>query len=126
MHAVNTDALSHRNKYPEKCLWTAEKYKKKNYLYSCPRKCRHFYPYVILADRILGVEIEAGRKRISSSLARKWKHPYSRMCGYVNSRVVITLVRSTYSCIRGSREPAHNIGVQQLQREDKDGLRLSQ
>ena len=33
--------------------------------------------------------------------AKKWRQPYSRMCGYVNSRIAITLVRATHRCIRG-------------------------
>ena len=42
-------------------------------------------------------------KRISIRLAQKWKEPYSRICGCVNSWVEITLVRSIHSCIRGGR-----------------------
>ena len=45
-------------------------------------------------------------------------------CGYVKSRVAITLVRATHRCIRGSRVPAHEISVQSLQWEE--GARINQ
>ena len=66
-------------------------------------------------DGLLGVEATATLKRIASHLATKWRHHYSKMCGYVNSRVAITLVRATHCCLRGSRVPAHQISVQRPQ-----------
>ena len=45
-------------------------------------------------------------------------------CGYVKSRVAITLVRATHQCIRGSRVPAHRISVKRPQWEYGAGLNL--
>ena len=45
-------------------------------------------------------------------------------CGYVKSRVAITLVRSTHCCLSGSRVPECRISVQQPQWEDGEGLNL--
>ena len=84
------------------------------YLEACLQQRRHFSPFVASAEGLLGVEAKATLKRIASRLATKWKQPYSKMCGYVKSRVAITLVRTTHCCIRGSRVPAHRISVQQL------------
>ena len=65
----------------------------------------------MLVDGLLGVDEEVLLKGIASRLATKWKQPYSRMCGYVKSRVAITLVRATHHCIQVSWVPAHKITV---------------
>ena len=72
----------------------------------------------------MGMEATATLKRISSRLATKWRQPYSKTCGYVKSRVAITLVRATHRCLRGSQVPAHQISVQRPQWEDGAGLNL--
>ena len=111
MRVVNTDAKSLLVKTPEKCLQEADRAKKKMYLEACLQQRQHFSTFVASVDGLLGVEATATLKRISNRLATKWRQPYSRTCGYVNSRVAITLVRSTHRCIRVSRLPAHNISV---------------
>ena len=124
MREVNTDALTYQSKAPEKCLHEAEKGKKNMYLEACLQQHRNFFPFVPSMDRLLGPEATATLKRIASGLATKWKQPYSNTCGYVKSRVSITLVRATHHCIRGSRVPAHRISVQRPQWEDDAGLNL--
>ena len=54
-------------------------------------------------------------KSLSSRLANKWKQPYSKTCGYINSGFAITLVRATHRCICGSCVSAHWIDEQQPQ-----------
>ena len=98
--------------------------KKGMYPEACPQKCRHFSPCVASVDGLLGVEAMSTLKRISSRLAKKWQKPYSRTYGYVKSSIVITLVRSTHWCIRGSRVPAHRKSVQLPQREDSARLNI--
>ena len=73
-------------------------------------------------DGLLGVEATATLKMIASRLATKWRQPYSKTCGYVKSRVAITLVRATHLCLRGSPMPAHQNSVQKTQWEDGAGL----
>ena len=124
MRVVNTDALSYVRRSPEKCLQEAESGKKKMYLEACLQQRRHFSPFVASVDGILGVEATATLKSIASRLATNWRQPYSKMCGYVKSRVAITLVRSTHRCLRGSCVPAHRISVQRPQWEDGEGLNL--
>ena len=124
LRVVNTDALSYLKKAPEKCLHEAEKVKKKMHLEACLQQLRHFSPFVSLVDGLLGVEATATLKRIASRLATKWRQPNSKTCGYVNSRVAITLVRATHRCLRGSWVPAHWISVQQPQWGDGAGLNL--
>ena len=86
MHVVNTNALSYLQKVPEKCLHEAEKRKKNMYMEACLQQCQHFSPFVASVDGMLGVEATATLKRIASRLVTKWRQPYSKMCGYVNSR----------------------------------------
>ena len=94
------------------------------YLEACLQQRQHFPPFVSSVEGLLGVEATATLKRISSRLATKWKHSYSKTCGYVNSRIAITLVSATHRCIQGSWVPAHRISVQRPQWEDGAGLDL--
>ena len=115
MRVGNTDALSYVRKTPEKCLNKAKREKKKMYLKACLQQRRHFSPFVASMNGLLGVEATATLKRIAIRLATKWRQPYSKTCGYVKSRVAITLVRATHRCLRRSQVPAHRISVQQTQ-----------
>ena len=124
MRVVNTDFLSYFKKAPDKFLHKAEKGKKTMYLEDCLQKRWHFSPIVASVDGLLGVEATAILKRIASCLATKWKQSYSKMCGYVKSRIAINLVRATHRCIQGSWVPAHRISMQRLQWEDGAGLNL--
>ena len=92
MCVVKTEALSHWNKSPGKCLQTEDKDKKKKYLDSCLQQHRHFPPLVVSVDGILGMEAEALYKHIAIYLVTKRKQPCLRTCSYVKRRVSITLV----------------------------------
>ena len=94
------------------------------YLEACLQQRRHFSPFVASVDRLLGVEATATLKRLVSCLSTKWKQSYSKTCGYVKIRIVITLVRAIHRCIRGSRVPAHWIRVQRHQWEYGSGINL--
>ena len=72
------------------------------YLEVCFQQRRHFSPFVASVDGLLGVEAMAILKRLDNLLATKWKQPYSKTCGYVKSRVTITLVGTTHHCIQVS------------------------
>ena len=69
------------------------------YLEACLQQRQHFPPYVASVDGLLGVEATATLKRLSSCLATKWKKSYSKTCGYIKSRISITLVRAPHRCI---------------------------
>ena len=124
MRVVNTDALLYIQKTPEKCLHEAKRGKKKMYLEACLQQRRHLSPFIASVDGVLGVEATATLKRIPSRLATKWRQPYSNTCGYVKSRVAITLVNATHRCLRGSQVTAHQISMQRPQWEDGEGLKL--
>ena len=124
MCVINTDAKYYWEKTPERCLEEAERGKKKMYLEDFLHQRQHFSPFVASVDGLLRVEATATLRRIASRLASKWKQPYSKTCGYVKSRIAITLVQATHRCIRGSRVPAHKISVQRPLWEDGAGLAL--
>ena len=111
MRVMNTDAKSYWERSPERFLEEAERGKKKMYLEACLQQRRHFSYFVASIDGLIGVEATATLKKIASRLTSNWKQPYLKMCGYVKSRIAITLVRSNHQCIRGSRLPAHKISV---------------
>ena len=96
---MNTDTLTHRTKDPENCLHEAEWVKKKIYLEDYLQQRWYFSPFVASVDGLLGVEATATMKMLASRLSTKWKQSYSKMCGYVKSRIAITLVRATHRCI---------------------------
>ena len=76
--------------------------KKRMYLEACLQQRCHFSPFVVSVDGLMWVEATSTFKRLYSRLATKWKQPYLKTCGYVKSRIAITLVCATHQCIRGS------------------------
>ena len=124
MRAVNTDVLSQQSKSLKNFLLAAEKGENCKYLRTCFHQSHHVSLFVDSVEGLLGVEAEATLKCISSRLTTKWKYPYSRSYGYVNSRAEITFAIEIYCCIRGSQLPLINIFVQKPQGEDSAGLQL--
>ena len=124
MRIVKTYTKSHEGKTPEKCLQEADIVKKRIYLEACLQQSRNFSPFVALVDGLTGVEATETLKGIACHMSTKWRQPYSKTCGYVKSRIAITLVRATNLCIWGSRVPAHPISVHWTQWEDGAGLNL--
>ena len=104
---VDTDAPTYRGRDPKKILAEHEKRKKDKHLDACLQRRRQFTPLVFSVDGLLGPEAQAASQRLASRLAAKWVRPYSHICGYVRSRLSISLVRSTSLCLRGARgDPA--------------------
>jgi len=124
VRVTDTDAKSYCNRTPSKVLESHEKEKKRKYLGSCLENRRHFTPFVISVDGLLGREAQTFAKRLAVKLAGKWQKPYSQVCGYVKARLSIAAVRATHLCLRGSRVPAHNISARFSQWEDGAGLSM--
>ena len=97
------------------------------YLGACLENRRHFTPFVLSVDGLLGREAKTFLKRLAGKLAGKWDKPYSQVCGYVKARLSIAAVRATHLCLRGSRVPAaHNISNRFSQWEDGAGLSMNE
>ena len=81
-------------------------------MYSCLHQHCRFSLFNVSVYGLLCVEAEATIKLIVIRLATKWNHPHLLTCGYVKSRVAITLVCATHRFIRESRFSMHTIGIQ--------------
>ena len=105
VRVTDSDAKSNLSKDPAKVLEAHEKEKRRKYLKPCLEQRRHFTPFVVSTDGLIGKEAKTLLKKLSSLLAEKWEKPYSVVCGYVNAQVSIAIVRATHHCLRGSRIP---------------------
>jgi hypothetical protein len=124
VRVTDTDAKSYRKRPPAKVIETQEKEKKRKYLENCLKQRRHFTPFVVSVDGLLGREAATFSKRLAAKLASKWQRSYSEVCGYVNARLSITIVRATHLCLRGSRVPTDKISTRRALWEDGAGLGL--
>jgi hypothetical protein len=69
----------------------------------CLEQLRHFSPFVLSTDGLIGKEARIMLKKLSASLAEKTGKPYSTVCGYVNAaRMSLAIFRVTHLCLRGS------------------------
>ena len=68
----------------------------------CMQHRRDFAPFIASCTGNLGPHAKKVLQRLSQCLAEKWYQPYSSVAHYVNSRISISLVRSTSHCLRGS------------------------
>ena len=118
------DAKCDRNMDPEKILQKHEKEKKKKYLQACLAQRRHFAPFVVSTDGMIGKEAKTLLRKLSHLLADKWEKPYHEVCGYVTALMSIAIVRATHRCIRGSRVPTSHMSKRLPLWEDKAGLSL--
>ena len=103
VRVTDTDAKSNLSKDPAKVLEAHEKKKKKKYLEACLEQRRTFTPFVVSTDGLIGKEAKTLLKKLSTLLAEKWGKSYAEVCGYVNARMSIAIVRATHLCLRGSR-----------------------
>ena len=109
---VNLDAGSYPHMTPEKDLAKAEKEKKDLYLQACLERRRTFTPMFYSADRISGVEALAVQKRLAALISYKLKRGYSEMCGFVQARMSLAIVRSNSLLLRGPRDKGARIWQQ--------------
>jgi hypothetical protein len=124
VRVTDTDAKSNLTRDPAKVLEVHEKEKKNKYLKACLEQRRDFTPFVVSTDGLIGKEAKTSLKKLSSLLAEKWGKSYSEVCGYVNARMSIAIVRATHLCLRGSRVPTSRMSNRLPQWEDKAGLSL--
>ena len=102
---MSLDAPSHITTDSHKVLQQNEVAKKAKYLDACLDQRKHFAPFVISTDGLLGNEAQQILQRLAHRLADKWSQPYSVTRAYVNTRISFACCRTTHLCIRGSRVP---------------------
>jgi predicted alpha/beta-fold hydrolase len=103
-----------------------EKEKKQKHLGECLENRRHFTPFMLSVDGLLGQEAKTFTKRLAVKLvAGKWQKPCSQVRGCVKARLsTAAAVRATHLCLRRSRVPVHNISTGFSQWEDGAGLAM--
>ena len=69
---------------------------------------------VYSADGIPGADSLAVQKRLATLLSYKLKQEYSEMCGFMQARMLIVIVRSNCLLLRGP----HDKGARILQRPE--------
>ena len=100
---INADCKTHASRPNASILKYSEQAKKRKHLQACLTHRRHFTPFVCTRDGLLGDEAEAFLKRLARHLSKKWDKPYSRICGWLRSRLSITMARATHRCLRWAR-----------------------
>ena len=122
---TDVDAMSNRSKDPHKALAAHEREKNKKGLGARLEQRRKFSPFVVSADGLPGgKEASILLEKLSARLAQKWEKPCSEVCGFVNARVSIAIVRAAHLCLRGSRIPTSKMCNRLPQWENKAGLGL--
>jgi hypothetical protein len=85
VRVTDVDVKSNRSKDPCKVLADHECEKKKKHLGACLEQRRHFSPFVVSADGLLGKEAKLLLKKLSARLAKKWEKSCFKVCGCVNA-----------------------------------------
>ncbi len=121
---TDTDAASNRSKDPLKVLANHEREKKRKYLQPCLHQRRHFTPFVVSTDGLIGSEGKALLQKLSALMADKTGKSYAEVSGFINARMSIAIVRATHLCLRGSRIPTSRMSLRRPQWDDGAGLSL--
>jgi hypothetical protein len=122
---TNTDAKSQGHKDPDKVLVQHKREKKCSYLEPCLKQRRHFTPFVVSTDGLLGREATFFQQ-LSNILSERWHQPYFVVCGFVKSQMSIAMTQATHLFLQGSSLPTSQICSQCPQWEDWAGLGLYQ
>jgi hypothetical protein len=85
VRVTDTDTKSNLSKDPAKVLATHEREKKKKYLEACLGQRRHFTPFVVSTDGLIGREAKILWKKLSALLAAKWEKPRVAMSTLVGA-----------------------------------------
>ena len=88
--------MTYRSKDPQAVLASQEKLKKRKYLRACLNQRRHFTPFVVSVDGLLGREAVTVLQKLSSRIAEKVHKSYSEVCGCVHAHMSITIVQATH------------------------------
>ena len=119
---THLDAPSYQHRDPLTVLQDHEKAKSHKYERSCAFQRRKFLPFIASTDGMLSPQAKQLLQQLSHVLSKKWSMPYSTVCHYVNSRVSLALVRSTFLCLRGSRIPLNAMSAPRYQYDEAEGI----
>ena len=109
---VNLEEVSYLRMTQEKALAKAERENKDFYLQACLERRRTFTTMVYSVDGIPGEEALSTQKRLAALLIYKLKQEYSEMCGFVQARMSLAIVRSNSPILCGPRNKGARIRQQ--------------
>jgi hypothetical protein len=124
MRVTYLDGPTNSTKAVDTILRQHEQEKKNKYLGPCIKARKHFTPFVVSTDGMLGPEAKKTLQRASGKIAKKWNKPYSQICNFVKTRISIGIIRASHLCIRGSRVPLKAICPRNPYWEDGTGFCL--
>ncbi len=99
----HTEAPSYLRKTPEKVILSLEKTKRMKYGDIVQQHRRHFSPFVVSSDGLLGQSANNVVKHIAHKLAEVWHSPYSKLVSDIRTSLSFTLVRAAFSCAYTTR-----------------------
>ena len=119
---THLDSQSYLTTEPLKLLQSHEHSKNRKYKQSCIAQRRDFVPFIASCDGLIGPHAKKLLQRIAQELSKKWSQPFSSVTSYVYSRISLSLVRSTYMCLRGSRIPASSMSSSAFSYDETEGI----
>jgi len=99
IRVANADAKSYQSKVPPQVLASHESSKKKWYLQPCLAQHRHFTPFVVSVDGLLGKEAQRVIQALAGHLANRSKYNYSQVCTFVCAHLSIAIVHAMHMCL---------------------------
>ena len=92
VRVTDTNAPSAINKDPHTVLETHEREKKRKYLKACQDQRRHFTPFVVSCDGLMGKEADALLRNLAERFGKKTGKSYSETCGFLRACLSIAIV----------------------------------
>ena len=112
IRVIDTDAPSHLLRAPESILASAETKKKKKYQTACAERRATFTPFVTSCDGALGLEAKCFIKHLAQRLSGKWERQYTKVVGWIRTRLAFAILRTTNQCIHGARIKRRSLGME--------------
>ena len=100
---MHTRTHAHAITSSNKVLERAAKQKKDKHLDACLERRRTFAPWAYYVDGMTWKEAKAFEKRVVLLLAKKLGQQYSKMVGFVHTRMPLAVVHSNTLLLRGAR-----------------------
>eukprot|EP00957_Ditylum_brightwellii_P206955 15350774-Ditylum_brightwellii.AAC.1 len=119
---TDSDAKPYHNMNIKKHLKAQEKEEKN--LHVCQESWKNFTPFMVAVGRVFRCKAQLLMKQLACALSKKWTYYVSYALNYVKTMLSIAVVRVTYWCLRGSRDPSRYTNPDFLPFEDGAGLAL--
>jgi hypothetical protein len=103
IRVVDTDAPSYISRPVASILKSAEEEKKRKYSSACEKQHATFTPLVTSVDGVFAPQMCTFIKHLGEAIADRWNRPLTVIMGWLRSKIIISIIRATSMCIRGTR-----------------------